>query len=230
MESDTFSIAIERFLTTLRFDGDLPSGIEILDPYTNPETRRVVHEMVTRYYTDAPPRLGMWGINPGRFGAGITGLSFTDPWAVSNLLNIDTTLTGRRELSAEFISMVIESYGGPTAFYRDVYMCALSPLGFVMGDKNINFYDDPKLIRSIVPFVLSSLQTQHQAGLIADRCIILGTGKLKTFAEREVKSTMGYKYIEYLEHPRYIMQYQRARVTMFVDRYVETIRRIMNPF
>ncbi|MCX6139479.1 MAG: DUF4918 family protein [Candidatus Kapabacteria bacterium] len=221
---------IEQFLTSLQFDGDLPNGIEVLDPYANTETCRVVHEMVKRYYQDGHPRLGVWGINPGRFGAGITGLSFTDPWAVSNLLGINTTLTGRRELSAEFISMVIERYGGPTVFYRDVYMCALSPLGFVKNGKNINFYDHPKLIRSIVPFVLSSLRAQHKAGLIADRCIVLGAGKLKSFTEREVSGAMGYTKILYLEHPRYIMQYRRADVSMFVDKYIEAIREILNPF
>ncbi|MEN9795137.1 MAG: hypothetical protein RLZZ150_114, partial [Bacteroidota bacterium] len=69
----------------------------MLDPYRDPEVQRVVREMVRRYYTQAPQRLSVWGINPGRFGAGITGLSFTDPWAVAYQLDIPTTLTGRRE-------------------------------------------------------------------------------------------------------------------------------------
>ena len=230
MESRHFHESIEAFLTTLTFSGVLPEGIEILDPYAQIETRRVIHEMVSTYYVDAPPRIGMWGINPGRFGAGITGLSFTDPWAVVHLLGIDTTLSGRRELSAEFISRVFEEYGGPSAFYRDVYLCALSPLGFVKDGKNINFYDDVALNRSIVPFVISSLRTQHKAGLLADRCIILGTGKLKTFSEREVRHAMGYKNIVYLEHPRFIMQYRRKHIQMYVDKYVDAIRVLMNPF
>lgn len=230
MASDSFGTDIERFLMSMRYDGVLPNGIEILDPYKDPEVKRVIHEMVSRYYTGDHLRIGVWGINPGRFGAGVTGLSFTDPWAVKNVLGIETTLDGRRELSAEFISMVIEAYGGPQVFYRDVYMCALSPLGFIKAGININFYDDPVLIREIVPFVIRSLTAQHAAGLVPDRCIVLGTGKLKTFTEREVKSVMGYETIEYLEHPRFIMQYRRSQVPSFVEKYVDVLRRTVNPF
>lgn len=230
MASDSFGTDIERFLMSMRYDGVLPIGIEILDPYKDPEVKRVIHEMVSRYYTGDHLRIGVWGINPGRFGAGVTGLSFTDPWAVKSVLGIETTLDGRRELSAEFISMVIEAYGGPQVFYRDVYMCALSPLGFIKNGININFYDDPVLMREIVPFVISSLQEQHAAGLVSDRCIVFGTGKLKTFTEREVKDVMGYTTIEYLEHPRFIMQYRRSQVPSFVEKYVDVLRRTVNPF
>lgn len=230
MASESFGKGIERFLMSMRYDGVLPNGIEILDPYKDPEVKRVIHEMVSRYYAGDHPRVGMWGINPGRFGAGVTGLSFTDPWAVKNLLGIETTLAGRRELSAEFISMVIDAYGGPVAFYRDVCMCALSPLGFIKNGININFYDDPVLMREIVPFVITSLRKQHAAGLVPERCIVLGTGKLKTFTEREVKGVMGYTTIEYLEHPRFIMQYRRSQVPMYVEKYVDVLRRTVNPF
>jgi len=230
MERRSFGEMIERFLIELRMDGMLPKGIEILDPYTNHEVARVVHEMVTKYYVDASLRIAIWGINPGRFGAGITGLSFTDPWAVSNLLGIETTLVGRRELSAEFISMVIEAYGGPKTFYLDVYMGALSPLGFVKNGNNINFYDDSELTNSIIPFVLSSLKQQQEAGLVADRCIVLGSGKLKQFMERTVRPSMKYKQVKYLDHPRYIMQYRRTKLTHYVEQYVATIQELVNPF
>ncbi|MBC8124497.1 MAG: DUF4918 family protein, partial [Candidatus Kapabacteria bacterium] len=96
--------------------------------------------------------------------------------------------------------------------------------------KNINFYDDPSLHQSIVPFVISSLKAQHGAGLRSDRCIVLGTGKLKTFTEREVRQTMGYEHIVYLEHPRFIMQYRRKHIQMYVDKYLDAIRGMMNPF
>ncbi len=230
MVSESFGSSIERFLTSLRYDGPLPDGVEVLNPYANPEVGRVVREMAARYYSGSHPRIGMWGINPGRFGAGVTGLSFTDPWAVTNHLGITSSLVGRRELSAEFIAMVIDAYGGPSTFYHDVYMCALSPLGFIKNGVNINFYDDPALIRDIVPFVRTSLAAQHSAGLIADRCIVLGTGKLKAFTEREVRPGMGYRTIEYLEHPRFIMQYRRTQVQWYVEKYVDVLRRTVNPF
>ncbi len=226
MDSDrvNFGVHVERFLTSLRYESPLPNGIELLNPYTSDEVRRVVGEFTRKYYQSSGKRLAIWGINPGRFGAGVTGLSFTDPWAVREQLGISTTLDGRRELSAEFISMVIDAYGGPDVFYRDVYMCAISPLGFVKNGVNINFYDDTELRKTIVPFVHQTLSEQHSVGLMKNRCIVLGTGKLRGFVEAEVRDTIGYEHIVYLEHPRFIMQYRRSNVMLYVRKYVDTIR------
>lgn len=228
MASESFGNAIERFLCGLRLHVPLPEGITVLDPYRDAEVRGVVHTMTSTYYTGTQPRLGVWGINPGRFGAGVTGLSFTDPWALEHQLGIATSLRGRRELSAEFISMVIDAYGGPHAYYHDVYMCALSPLGFVKDGVNINFYDDKDLQRDIVPFVLDSLRAQHAAGLVPDRCIVLGSGALRRFMERSIRPVMHYAEVGYLDHPRYIMQYKRSQTSSYVREYVDTIHRFVH--
>lgn len=155
----TFGQRIEGFLTGLHVDVPLPEGFAVMNPYSIPEVRSNVHEMCSRYYVDAPrPRLPIWGINPGRLGGGITGLSFTDPHALYHLLGIGPETSMRRELSATFIQMVIEAYGGPKRFYRDVFLSAISPLGFTKNGKNINFYDDPGLSKALVPFVYDSLR------------------------------------------------------------------------
>lgn len=224
MPSRTFGQFVETFLTTLSIDGSLPEGIEVLYPYDSDEVRRVVHEMCRRYYSSAGPRIGIWGINPGRFGAGLTGLAFTDPWAVEHDLGIATSIAGRREMSAEFVSRVIEAYGGPDAFYHDVFMSALSPLGFVCKGANINFYDDPNLERTMTPRIIAWMQKILDAGVRRDTTILLGSGKLRTFMEKNVRQQVGVDEVIYLDHPRYIMQYRRSQLDDYVRLYVDTIR------
>jgi hypothetical protein len=224
MVSRSFGRFVETFLTTLSIDGVLPEGVEVLFPYSSDEVRRVVHEMCIRYYASTGPRIGVLGINPGRFGAGLTGLAFTDPWAVEHDLGIPTTVTGRREMSAEFISMVIEAYGGPTMFYDDVFMSALSPLGFIRNEANINFYDDRELERTMTPQIITWMRKIFDAGVRKDTTILLGSGKLRTFMEKNVREQVGVSEVIYLDHPRYIMQYRRSQVSDYVRLYVETIR------
>ena len=219
-----FGSRVADFLTRLTIDVPLPEGIEVLQPYSDPEVCRVVHAMCTKYYSGHKPRVGVWGINPGRFGAGVTGLSFTDPFAVQNLLGIESSIAGRREISAEFIQQVIEAYGGPNSFYADFYLSALSPLGFVADGKNVNFYDTPELQSALTPMIQKWVSSQHQFGLRSDTTIILGTGKLQSFVERNVRTQCSFGNVIYLEHPRYIMQYRRKQRDAYVEKYINALR------
>lgn len=224
-----FGHRVAEFLTCLTIDAPLPDGVEVLQPYKDQEVCRVVHAMCAEYYSGQKPRVGVWGINPGRFGAGVTGLSFTDPFAVQNLLGIETTITGRREISAEFIQQVIEAYGGPHSFYADFYLSALSPLGFVADAKNVNFYDSPELQSAITPMIQQWVTLQHQFGLQNDTTIILGTGKLQSFVEHNVRTQCSFGNVIYLEHPRYIMQYRRKQRDAYVEKYVNVLRSALQP-
>lgn len=228
MASKSFASAIASFLTHLN-PPTLPVGVEVLNPYLEPEIRRVVRSMITTYYVDAPARLSVWGINPGRFGAGLTGLAFTDPWAVVHQLGIDTSVGGRREISAEFISDVIDAYGGPAAFYRDIYLGAVSPLGYVHQGVNMNFYDTAELRASVVPYAIACMQKQIKAGLRTDVAVVLGSGALQKVVEREIRSAVGIERVVYLEHPRFIMQYRRSQRVAYVERYVSTFRSLFTP-
>lgn len=226
----TFGERIEQFLLGLHLDVPLPDGFEVMQPYANPHVQANIHAMCSQYYGDAPtPRLAVWGINPGRLGGGITGLSFTDPHALHHLLHIGPQTSFRREPSATFIQMVIEAYGGATQFYNDIFVSAISPLGFTKNGNNINFYDDVGLCKTLVPFVLDCLRKQTQAGLRSDACIVLGSGKLRSFVEREVVPIVGYTTVVYLDHPRFVMQYRRKAVQEYVERYVKAIRSLVSP-
>jgi hypothetical protein len=127
-------------------------------------------------------------------------------------------------MSAEFISRVIEAYGGPGAFYSDVFMTALSPLGFIRNGVNINFYDDAELEMMMSPQIITWMKRTFDAGVRRDTTILLGSGKLRTFMERNVREHVGVRDVIYLDHPRFIMQYRRSQVSQYVSLYVETIR------
>ena len=59
---------------------ETPSSIEVLDPYSSKETKKIVSEFYSKFYSDNNNRIICFGINPGRFGGGITGIPFTDPY------------------------------------------------------------------------------------------------------------------------------------------------------
>ena len=142
---------------------------------------------------------------------------------------ISTSITGRREISAAFISDVIDAYGGPAEFYRDIYLGAVSPHGYVRDGVNMNFYDTPELRASVVPYAVTCMQKQIKAGLRTDVVVVLGSGALRKVVEREIRSAVGLKHVVYLEHPRFVMQYRRSQRGAYVDRYVSTFRSLFTP-
>ena len=74
---------------------------------------QVVKHFFEKFYSDNNPRRLLLGINPGRFGAGITGVNFTAPKQLKENCGIDHAWKKSSELSAEFIYDMITAYGGP---------------------------------------------------------------------------------------------------------------------
>jgi len=95
----------------------LPKGIEILFPQQTKEVMKVVETFFTKFYNDTKPRHLIFGINPGRFGAGTTGINFTAPKQLKEFCGIDHCFKSQTELSAEFIYESIQAFGGVEKFY-----------------------------------------------------------------------------------------------------------------
>lgn len=75
----TFADRVIEFNQELNFAGSLPPGIRIMNPFReNTEALRISSEFYRKYYSDNNPRHIILGINPGRFGSGVTGVPFTD--------------------------------------------------------------------------------------------------------------------------------------------------------
>jgi uracil-DNA glycosylase len=57
----------------------LPQNIKIMNPFKeNQKIIPISSSFYEKYYNDNNPRHLILGINPGRFGAGVTGIPFTD--------------------------------------------------------------------------------------------------------------------------------------------------------
>jgi hypothetical protein len=215
----TFADRVLQFYQNLHIDKPLPKGITLLNPYQDSNTWALCRQFYEKYYGDEAPRLLMLGINPGRFGSGTTGISFTDPVKLQAFCGIENNLPKRTELSSDFIYKVVEACGGPSHFFRKVFISAVSPLGFTANGKNLNYYDDPDLERAILPFVEKSIQELVSWPLSRDRCFCIGEGKNFNFLSRLNKEHQWFGEIVPLAHPRFIMQYKRKSLATYVDEY-----------
>ncbi|MBA3649388.1 MAG: DUF4918 family protein [Chitinophagales bacterium] len=223
MPVNTFADRAISFFNSLELELDDSLKIGVLNPYQSTIVKNVVDNFFTKYFNDRNQRIFIFGINPGRHGGGITGISFTDPLALLKHCGIENVFNKRFELSSEFIYRVIERYGGPGLFYRHFFLTAICPLGFTKDNKNYNYYDDKKLLEAVEPFIRETFNSQINIGAKKDVLICLGTGKNKRFIETLNNETQYFKKVIALEHPRFIMQYKRKKLEAYIQQYVNTI-------
>jgi hypothetical protein len=203
----------------------LPGGIDILHPQPDRQVMKVVKQFFEKFYNDNNPRRLMLGINPGRFGAGITGVNFTAPKQLKENCGIDHSWGNSTELSAEFIYEMITAYGGPAKFYADYFIGAVSPLGFMKDGKNINYYDDKKLQQAVTPFILNTIQQQLSMGFISNICFCIGGEKNYKFLAALNEQHGFFQKIVPLAHPRFIMQYKRKRKQEYINEWLDALQR-----
>jgi hypothetical protein len=202
----------------------VPRGVKVMNPYADARVRQITRSFLDRYFGDDRPRTLVFGINPGRFGAGITGITFTDPVALADFCGIENHLERRRELSSVYIYDFIQRWGGPRAFYRSFFLTALCPLGFTRSGINLNYYDDARLARAVTPFIVRSIEQQIALGCGTRAAVVIGTGTNKRFFEALNERHGFFGKVLSVEHPRFIMQYRRKRVDEYLDRYTEVFR------
>lgn len=127
----------------------LPHGIQWLHPQQQPEVQKIMAAFFNKFYNDQQERSILLGINPGRYGAGITAVNFTAARQLTEHCGITHSFKNSSELSAEFIYDLITAYGGPAAFYKNFFIGSVCPLGFVQNGRNLNYYDDKDLQQAI---------------------------------------------------------------------------------
>src|SRR5947207_170530 len=113
---------ILNFYKSLELKARLPKGVSYMNPYINPATFETTSAFYKKFYNEDRKRKIILGINPGRFGGGITGIPFTDPINLEKYCGIKNGFQKKPELSSTFIYQLIESYGGAKEFYRDIYI------------------------------------------------------------------------------------------------------------
>jgi len=198
--------------------------IEIMNPFKNLETLRLTETFYQRYFDDFNQRFFLFGINPGRFGAGITGISFTDPINLEKACGIKNNFDKRPELSSRFIYQVIAEYGGTLQFYSKFFITSVCPLGFVRNGINLNYYDSRELSKTIRPFIIESINKQISLGAHPEICICIGGNKNFAFLRKLNEAFHFFDEIIPLEHPRYIMQYRKKFVDEYVKKYLDALK------
>src|SRR5690606_34311018 len=129
---DTLADRIIAFNRTLEYRGTLPQGIAVMNPFREQGPAASVSELFYRkYYSDNIPRNFIIGINPGRFGAGQTGVPFTDPIRLQERCNIPFPGEPLREVSSVFMYEMMDAFGSIERFYKMFYIHSVCPLGFI---------------------------------------------------------------------------------------------------
>jgi hypothetical protein len=186
---------------------------------------QAVESFYTRYYNDSKKRTLILGINPGRLGAGATGIPFTDTKRLRDVCGIRIADLETHEPSSVFIYDVIDAFGGTENFYSSFYISSVSPLGFVSmnergSEVNHNYYDSNEMMEAATPFIIESIRQQLSWGLLHDECIVFGTGKNDKFIRTLNEKEKFFSRIHTLEHPRYIMQYKLKQKHLYLDKYL----------
>ena len=216
----TFAEYVIEYTLSLKPDWPVPEGIEFLFPYGEPECQAIFSTFYNKYYGDNHQRTILLGINPGRFGSGITGVPFTDPSTIEELTGIENSYKKKAELSSQFIMMMIKAMGGPQSFFSQYYIGSVSPLGFLKDGKNCNYYDDPKLYESLKPTIVEAIRKQIDFGISTDIAYSIGQGKNYKILKDLNREFEFFKQIEPLPHPRWVMQYQKKNIDLHIDTYV----------
>lgn len=230
MKTQNLAEKIIAFNKSLKLKVELPRDVDVMNPFTDTTTRELSERFYRKYYSDNNPRVLLLGINPGRFGAGVTGIPFTDPVRLEEKCGIANQLEKKPELSSQFVYRMIDAFGDAASFYSNFLVSAVSPLGFLKNGKNLNYYDSAELQKKVEPFILECLREQMNFGNIrTDIAVSVGGGKNFKYLRKINSEHQFFTEIIALQHPRYIMQYKRKYLQDYISEYVQKLGSISGP-
>lgn len=215
----SFSEHILAYYKNLKPHWRLPAGVDLIYPFDNSQVWTLMEAFYSKFYSDTTERHFLFGINPGRLGAGMTGIPFTDPIHLKTACGIDNEVPKKHELSSIFIYNMIEELGGVKEFYSSFYISSLCPLGFTKQGKNYNYYDSKELYKAVRPKMIAAIERQIDRYCKKDKAYSLGQGKnFKIFQELNEEYNWFEEVIP-LPHPRWVMQYKRKTMRVYLDEY-----------
>jgi len=217
--NSTFAKRAIHYFSSLSHPDFLPKKIETMNPYENKEVQNIITEFYNKFFNDNNERIFALGINPGRFGGGITGVSFTDPVALEKLCGVENGFHKKREISSEFIYKFITLYGGVKKFYSGFFISALFPLALIKDGLNYNYYDDKKLYKLLKPAIVENIMAHIEFGARREYAICLGRKNYNYFNEINGEHNL-FDKIVVLDHPRFIMQYKRKQMEKYLNEYL----------
>ncbi|MGG4490927.1 uracil-DNA glycosylase family protein [Metabacillus idriensis] len=156
--------------------------------------------LVKKYYETMyklqDERIVLCGINPGRNGAGKTGIPFIDFRGASHVLS--DVFNDDWERSAQFILSIIKEVGIED-FHKRVYMTNLSWFGFKKDGKKLNYYKLPHHLANA--FTESFI---NEMDIVNPKVIIPLSKEVEKTLEHMVRTKkLNYPVAPRLPHPYY---------------------------
>ncbi len=220
-----FAEKVIKFYENLDMPQNLPNEVSVMNPYANEITFALTNKFFEKFYSDNNKRTFIVGINPGRFGGGVTGIAFTDPINLEEKCGIKNNLDKKHELSSRFVYRFIDSFGGADKFYSKFFISALYPLALIKDGKNYNYYDSKKVYSSLKPQILKTFKQQIDFG--ANDKYVISFGKRNAEYVKEINDEIGYfKEIIIFDHPRFIMQYRLKKLDEYLDKYTKILSKV----
>lgn len=229
--TENFGEKVIDFNLNLKYSGLLPDGFRVLNPYLdNPETLDVMQQFYHKYYNDSEIRKFIIGINPSRYGAGVTGVPFTDTKRLKDICGIEMKSAYTHEISSVFVYDMIEAFGGTELFYQNFYINSPFPLAIIRKTKenkwiNANYYDDKTLFEMVKDFMIDSLKKHISLGIDTSKVFVLGK-KNADFIQKLSREAKLFDELKILEHPRYIQQYKSKEKQLYIDKYILTLNNL----
>ena len=115
---------------------------------------------------------------------------------------------------------MIDDYGGPCSFYSDYFISAVSPLGYVRNGINLNYYDIKGYHSIFDGYVKLQIEQQLKMDINRNKAYSIGKGKNIKYLNYLNERYGFFKEIVPLPHPRWIMQYQRKKIQLFINKYL----------
>lgn len=223
----TFADRLMDYYMGLAAPKGLPGDVHVMNPYQNSDTVAIASTFYRQYYSDNEERYICFGINPGRFGAGVTGVPFTDPVILNEVCGIEHPFELRGELSSRFIYEMIAAFGGPELFFSKYYISGVSPLGYLRDGINLNYYDIKGYKGLFEDYAVQEIKKQFSLGLSRKKAFSIGKGQNIKFLNWINSRHQLFEKIIPLPHPRWVMQYRLKRKQEFIDEYIVTFNKYL---
>lgn len=201
----------------------LPTDVKLLYPFKNEDTISSMQQFYSKFYKSNKPRRMILGINPGRLGAGVTGIPFTDPKILEEQLKIKNPFQKRNELSSIYVYDLINEYGGPKKFYKDFFISSVCPLGFTKNGINYNYYDDKELYKAVERYIIKYMKQQLALPIKRDIAFCWGKGKNYKFLKKLNDDHGWFEKIVPQPHPRWVMQYKLKMKGEIMDKVLSEL-------
>jgi hypothetical protein len=198
----------------LRLLGD--HDICILSDFVN--NRQGISAFWQKFYGDAIPRIMICGINPGRHGAGKTGVPFLDFMSLSKI--IPGIERQDIEKSASFFFEAVRSFG-VESFFRTFYVSNFSSVGYIREGKNLNYYDLPQPALKIVERnFLEEIKTVNPTHIVSLSAAVHAS--VRKLLPANIDCSLR------LPHPAWVATYRANEKNQWLSRYREVLEKFVD--